>query len=496
VSRLAARTGLQPKALLGLAVLVGGMVLWVLAFTGGLSNVFGSSTSTIRADFASVEDIVPTDPVRINGVQVGTVSGESMDPGGRGATLTMTIDTSDPIYANASASILWRTVLGANDAVSLEPGTRSAGLLGSAEIPQSRDSNQVELDQITAAVHGGAQSGIRTMLAQLSPALADHPALAQGLSKLAQVAPDVTSGVGAVRGQIQDTDLKNLVSDAARTAHALNVGTGASQTRQFVESAANTLSAVSANPAALKSSIRLLTILLPLAHRNFTSFNRSLNLVDPLIAKLTPVAPQVAPTLAGLHPAVVNLNTLLRDARPLFNKLSPTVDSVAKAARAGVPVINSVSPSLKRLSNKILPGLNETTPETRGHPAYTLIGSTFVDLGTLSGFVNTDGELANLTLGLGAANDTGGLLPCQVDFSGTDLLVCNTLSQSLATLFTGGTSLLSSLITNPLAASVYSPLLAKAKKLQNELSATRKALQKKAPAVAKYVFEPNHGNAR
>src|SRR5438105_4944117 len=139
MDNFAKRLGLDPRAFLGVVVLVAGTLMWVLAFTGGFSSLFSSSSKTIKADFASVEDIVPNDPVRINGVQVGRVSSVSPDPGGRGATLTMELDnTAGKIYKDASASILWRTALGANEAVALTPGTSAAGELGGT-IPQSHD---------------------------------------------------------------------------------------------------------------------------------------------------------------------------------------------------------------------------------------------------------------------------------------------------------------------------------------------------------------------
>ena len=488
--------GLHPRAFVGVAVLVVGLLLWVLAFTGGLSSLFGSSTTTVRADFASVEDIVPNDPVRIHGVQVGSVSSVTADPGGRGGTLTMDVDSGDKIYRNASASILWRTVLGANDAVAIDPGTRSAGLLGGATLPQSQDSNQVELDQVTQAFHGGAQSGLQTIFKQLSPAFSNHPALAQGLNTLAQVAPTAAVGVGALRGQVQDTDLQNLVKNAGKAAQALSVGTSASDTRQFVESAANTLTALSASPADLRTDIQGLNAVFSLQIKNFPPANQDLTLLDGLLPELNAAAPSVAPTLSKLHPALVNLSTLLSDARPLLDKLSPTVDSLANTAHVGIPVINSVTPSLNRLSGTLLPFLTHTTAETRGHPTYTLIGGTIVSLGTLSGFVNQDGEMANLTLGLGGANNLGGLLPCALDFTGTDLLVCNTLSQTLGELTTGGTSLLSSLMRRPGGASVYGSLLSTAQKLQSSLNNTKQELFSKVPNVAKYIFDAGHGGVK
>ena len=221
LDRVARRIGLDPLALLGLVVLVGGTVVWVLTFTNTIPKLFsGASTTVVKADFATTEDVVPNDPVRIKGVQVGTVSGVTLDPAGRGATVAMDVNSSDgPIYNNASAAIYWRTALGANDAISIDPGTVGAGRLGSRPIPQSQTSDQVELDEITRTFHDGARTGLQTIFKQLGPAFSNHTAPAATFSTLAQVAPTAAAGIGALRGVETDTDLKNLVVQAARAAH-------------------------------------------------------------------------------------------------------------------------------------------------------------------------------------------------------------------------------------------------------------------------------------
>jgi len=494
MDKFAKRLGLDPRAFLGLVVLVAGTLMWVLAFTGGFSSLFSSSSKTIKADFASVEDIVPNDPVRINGVQVGRVSSVSADPGGRGGTLTMELDsTAGKIYKDASASILWRTALGANDAVALTPGNQAAGeLVGT--IPQSQDSNQVELDQITQAFRGDAQTGMQTTLQQLSPALADHPALAKDLGVLSQIAPQAAVGIGALRGEVQDTDLKNLVHDAGQAAQALSVGTNASETRQFVQSAATTLTAVSSDQTALTQTMQRLAADLPLLTTTFTRTNSDLDHLDPLLAKLTPEVSQVGPTLHKLHPTLVDLRNTLTDATPLLKELRPAVDSLATTARVGDPVVNDLAPSMDRLANKILPGLAEKSPEEGGRPAYAEIGAVGVGIGTLASFFDQNGNFANLTAGLGNYQSQQ-LLPCQVNFAGTDLLVCQSLSQALGNFFGGGTTLLSQLASKPGAAPVYSPLLSKAKDLESAFAGTQKALAKVRPGLANLLFR-SHGGAK
>ncbi|MHB8694479.1 MAG: MlaD family protein [Solirubrobacteraceae bacterium] len=481
------RPRIDPRALLGLVSLTGVTLIWVLAFTGGLTSLFNGRTTTVRADFANIEDIVPNDPVRIHGVQVGTVSATRADPGGRGATLTMDLSYAGPIYANAGASILWRTALGANDAIALDPGTRSAGLLGSRMIPQSSDSSQVELDQITQVFHDGAQSGTRTMLQQLAPALAAHAALGNALGTLAQIAPAANVGLGALRGVLIDTDLRNLVTSAGQATQAMSVGTGASETRAFVQSAAATMSSLAADPAALRATITDAALVLP--HLAQTTHNVDLTLyrVDPLIAKLTPNVSPLAPALAALHPAIRDARTLLSDATPLLHRLRPAVTSLLSSATAGVPVINAVSPSLTRLANTILPGLAQKGVEEGPHAVYQLIGPVLTNLGGLAGYFGADGHFAKLTLGLDDPQSQG-LLPCTLDFSGKDFLVCESLSTSLATVFGGSTSLLSSIVNKPGAAAIYTPLLNAARRNLAAMNAADQSLAAKFPALARRLF--------
>jgi virulence factor Mce-like protein len=487
MNRIGERAGLDPRAVLGLTGLIGALLVWVLAFTGGLTSLFNGHTTTVRATFTTIENIVRNDPVRIHGVQVGTVAGTSIDPGGNAATVTMHVNYAGAIYANASASIVWRTVLGANDAIALDPGTRSAGPLGARTIPESKDSSQVEFDQITQVFHGAAQSGTRTMLAQLAPALSAHPALSQDLGTLAVIAPAARVGIGALRGQIVDTDLRNLVNDAGRAAKALSVGTGASQTRQFVESAASTLSALSANPAAIRATLVDANAVLPHLARTSHNLDETLYRVDPLIANLTPKVPQVAPALAALRPALSDGQTLLTDATPLLNKLRPTVDSLVATARQGVPLIAAVSPSLTRLEGTILPGLTKKGPEEGPHAPYQLIGGDIIDFGALAGYFDGDGHVAQLTLGL-SDPQSNGLLPCTEDFTGKDLIVCNSLSTSLSTVLSGGTSLLQSLVSKPGGASIYRPLLAAAQRDQSAMDSANHTLSSLFPRLAKRLF--------
>jgi phospholipid/cholesterol/gamma-HCH transport system substrate-binding protein len=442
LKRASARTGLDPRAVIGLAALVLGAVIWYLTFTNALPHLIqtlqGAQTTEIRADFATIDEIVPGDPVRVDGVQVGEVGGSTLDRGARSTTLTLNLSSNaPPIYRNAHVAIRWRTVLGANDAVNIDPGTRSSGPLGSATIPQSHTGSQVELDQITQTLHGQAQQGIRTTLKQLGPAFADQAAPAGAFTTLARVAPVLTRGIGALRGLDPDVDLQSLVRTAARAADALDVGAGASETRQFIEAATSTLDTTSANAAAIQATIADASTTLPTVTETASRLNHTLSLADPLIATLTPVAPSVAPTLANLHPTVVHLSALLHVARPMLSSLRPSVDALSTAARTGVPLIDQLAPGLQRVDTQILPSFDRVSPESK-HALYEMVGPLFSGLDGVGAHFDANGHFARLTAS-GDTNAAAGLLPCRVEFQNPgQLLTCETVIDYLDQLFTPG----------------------------------------------------------
>lgn len=493
------RGGPDPRAVLGLSVLLGGALIWAFAFSGGFSGVFGGGSSrTIKADFASVQSVVKNDPVRIKGVQVGTVAEVTHDDRTHGGTVTFRLDhDAGPVYADAGATILWRTALGANDAIALDPGTRAAGPLGSAAIPRRHTASQVELDEITGALGGGAQQGIRSSLQQLGPAFSDHAALAQGLTTLARVAPGVRRGLGALRGQVRDRDLQALVREAGRASQALAVGTGAGVTRRFVASAATTLSAMAASSSDVSRSVADLARVLPHAGATLPQVQATLDRLDPLVATLTVAAPHVAPALRDLRPPVVHARALLADAAPLLRRLRPAARSLAGAAAAGSPVLDGLEPSLRRLDERILPDLAQDTPETRGHPAYTMLGSALGGLGPMSHSFDRDGPQVNLTAGLEEPQGAT-VLPCTEDFSGTPFLVCASLSEALKTAFGAGTSLLQKI--GPPAGGAAAKLLAgfagQARADARRLDDVRRRLSARDPQVARSIFRSHEGGGR
>lgn len=421
-----------PNRLLGVITIGVVAALIVGDFTGVLRGAFGGGGRTVKAVFSDTQQLTKGDFVRIQGVDVGHVTGIRLDPGARHATVTMSLDSSaGPLYADARASLRWRTVLGASYAMSLDRGTPSAGSLGSQTIPLSRTSNQVELDDVAAFDRGSVQRGLQTIPGELARALRDPQPPTQALGTLADISPAVTTGVGALRGQTLDSDLRTAIAASARTVRALDAPNNELQT--LVAAASATLRTTAIAGGDISTTIAQAPATLQSADTTVKQLNTTLRAADPLIARLTPTAPAIASTVAQLHPTVTGLDGLLRKAVPLLDALRPAVGSLADAARRGLPLLENLTPSFDRVNNTILPYLGETDPGTQ-HTTSEMIGGTFTGLGSgATAQMDANGHFIRFPV---TAGSSPLYLPCQTYYGNPDkakLVECQSLEHALQT---------------------------------------------------------------
>jgi phospholipid/cholesterol/gamma-HCH transport system substrate-binding protein len=431
------RLGLGHRELVGLGVLIVMFGGSLLVFSRAINGLFGPGTKTVKAVFGNTSLLANNSPVRVNGVDVGEVTGKTLDPGGSSTVVTMALrNNALPLYSNATATIKWRTVLGGSYAVVIDRGVPSSGTLRNLTIPQRQTANQVELDQILTALGPGQRVGLRTILHETPQALADTHAPARLLSAVARVAPDGAVGVAALRG-LHSGDLSRLVDNSRRTIDALGGTDG--DLRTFVQSAAGTLRTTAAREQDLRQTIVAAAATEPLATSTLTNLDRTLSLADPLVSKLNGPAPDVAPAARMLRPVLVGADTLLGHAVPLLRSLRPAVSSLAVAARVGKPLLDRLAPSIDRVANPILPRLAAVDPGTK-RPTYEMLGPTIQGLGAAADQFDPQSHM----LVFPATSDANPIddSPCKVFLANPDatkLISCDALLTLLGGLFGGGT---------------------------------------------------------
>ncbi|OGT62682.1 MAG: outer membrane lipid asymmetry maintenance protein MlaD [Gammaproteobacteria bacterium RIFCSPHIGHO2_12_FULL_45_12] len=104
------------ETLVGLFLLFAIVSLTVLAFkVSGLTSLFPSDSYTISAAFDDIGGLKVRSPVKIGGVQIGEVTGVSLDPVTFKAVVSMRIESGvKDISDDSSASILTAGLLGDN----------------------------------------------------------------------------------------------------------------------------------------------------------------------------------------------------------------------------------------------------------------------------------------------------------------------------------------------------------------------------------------------
>jgi virulence factor Mce-like protein len=416
---------------LGVTTVVTTLALMVLNFQGLLNGIFSShETRTVSAVFSDTQQLRTGNDVRIDGVTIGKIDAIQRDRGGRSATVRMTIDKdSGPLYANAGATLRWRTVLGAAFYVQLQRGSPASGTLRSATIAVNHTTNQVEIDDISSIFRHNAVHGLQTLPAETARALGDEQAPRRALQAVDKISPSLAQGVGALRGQRVDHDLRQLVSTAAATVRA--VDTPDDKVRTAVAGAAATLHVTAQRQGDLRSTVGRAPAVLARTDATVRALNVTLRKADPLVAELRPSAAKVAPTLSQLRPTVVSADALLRRAVPLLRTLRPALSSLSQASQITLPLLDNLTPSLTRLDKSILPYLDAVDPETQ-HSTSEMIGPTFTGLGSgAGGQEDVNGHFIRFPA---TSGNSAVYLPCQIYFSNPDksqILACKSLQDAL-----------------------------------------------------------------
>jgi phospholipid/cholesterol/gamma-HCH transport system substrate-binding protein len=152
--------------------------IYSLPLPGGPS--LGAHPYTVKAVFANVVDLVPHATVRVNDVPVGEVTGMSVPTGSWDATVTMTVNGSVQLPANAIAELTSTSLLGEEYVeLSAPPGVAGQGRLGNgATIPLSATTANATVEQVLGALslllNGGGLAQMHTITVQLNNALSGN----------------------------------------------------------------------------------------------------------------------------------------------------------------------------------------------------------------------------------------------------------------------------------------------------------------------------------
>jgi phospholipid/cholesterol/gamma-HCH transport system substrate-binding protein len=205
--------------------------IYSLPLPGGAS--LGSHPYTITAEFANVDDLVPQSAVRVNDVAVGRVSSIYLPPGSWVAHVTMAVNGSVHLPANAVAELEQSSLLGEwYVELSPPPGGGEGQLVNHTLIPLSRTTGNATVEEVLGALslllNGGGLAQLHTIDDQLNVALSGNEGQVKSLlsevnvlvTNLNQHRNDITSaidGLGKLSGELrsQNKQIGNVLDNLA-----------------------------------------------------------------------------------------------------------------------------------------------------------------------------------------------------------------------------------------------------------------------------------------
>ena len=381
----ARRRGFPP---LWAGLLAAATIAIVLFFAWSGFNPF-SRPFTLKADVYTANAMQSGSPVRIAGIDVGTVT--SVDPlPGRVpmSRVTMQINGNGlPLHSDAELAIRSRLLLEGNYFVDLNPGSPAAPKLGSgATLPPTQATGPVQLSQVLTALQSDTRADLQSLLHELGHGLSGGGA--EGFRN------SVPYWADAYRGS-------SIVSESS-------LGTSPHDLSGVVRGQRHTLGALSNEPAVLEGLISNFDVTagafarengaleqtVPALRDTVTAGTPALASLDAALPPLRSFARQALPgvqssipTLSASIPFVQQARGLVSQAelRGLVRDLRPTIPALVSLDRESVPMLNE-SRALSSCQNHVLLPFAETPipdpdfPANSGQPFYKQAPRTLVGL--------------------------------------------------------------------------------------------------------------------
>jgi ABC-type transporter Mla subunit MlaD len=246
--------------------------------------------------------------------------------------------------------------------VELDPGSASAPALGGATIPRSRTTTQTELDEVLSVLDPTGRKAVQTTLREFDRGLGDAPAIGGTVDALEPSMRELSPAMRALRGT-RTGDLNQLVTGTSRAMGALAKDEGA--LGGLIDSAAVSLGVTAAQHAELGTAIAAAPASLRQTRATMVRLRTTLDVLDPLAARLRPGARGLGPATRVARPALTALDGLLANAEPTLVRLRPTLESLADMAPDVRGMVKDAKAPVDRTHDEIIPFLDQRDPSIK-----------------------------------------------------------------------------------------------------------------------------------
>ncbi len=404
-----------------------------LVFGGALP--FQGSPYTLRATFTVQTELHIGSPVRIAGVNVGTVTQiHRVSDSSQAAVATMAIQSNGlPLHADATADIRPRLFLEGNYYVDLHPGTPGAPTVGSGyTIPAAQTSGPVQLDRVLSALSSNTRQDLQTVLSGLGQSLNGRSTVAQdatqdpsvrGLTGAQALNRSLTYAAGAFRASTivnaallgeQPHDLSQVVAGNEHIFSAL--ASQQSHLADLVTTFNATMAALAARQQALSETIGLLPPTLRAADSALGPLQASFGPTQQFARDLIPSVKQIDPTIGAGLPWVAQSTALLSPSElgGLLADLTPAVQGTAATLTSSKALLRQSDSLARCFTHTVIPTGNERIqdpPLTTGLQAYQELFQSAVGLAGIGQNFDGNGRYVRSSAGGGADRVATGSLP-------------------------------------------------------------------------------------
>ncbi|HEX8075397.1 MAG TPA: MlaD family protein [Thermoleophilaceae bacterium] len=418
------------KAGLMLATLVFVFAFFVFTKTNPFSDPF-----ELKAVFQNSDALQVKSPVRIAGIEVGTV--KSVDPEGgdsSAATVTMSIKRNGlPVFRDAQAKIRPRIFLEGNFFVDLQPGTPGAKRASSGyTIPVSQTAAPVQLDNVLTSLQANTRADLQTLVKGYGDALAGQPkpgedddqdrstkgeTAAKSLNDSLKTAPDALRGVAVVNGALVGTeahDLSGFVKGQQKVSTAL--ASREESLKDLVTNFNTTLAAFADEQDNLRTTIHLLPGVLQRANPLFDHLNASFPPTRAFAREILPGVRETPATIDAAFPWIAQTRALVSpdELQGVARDLRPAVRDLAQLTNGTVQLLPQVDLVSKCATQVVLPTGDikiDDPPLTTGVENYKEFFHTLVSLSGESQNFDGNGQYTRFQTGGGAHQVSTGALP-------------------------------------------------------------------------------------
>jgi phospholipid/cholesterol/gamma-HCH transport system substrate-binding protein len=374
-----------PNHVIGLILVVVVVVASFLAYNKKLPWSHGYE---IKAVFTTAENIRVKSPVRIAGVDVGTVTGvqhltsnspdyeaatgnshppKKTAPGQQAAIVTMEInDNGRPINEDATFKIRPRLFLEGNMFVDLQPGSPTAPEAPDGyTFPLTQTASAVQLDQVLSTLQGNVRQNLQTFLQEFGDALTKYGG-ANGFRTYYATSPGANRYTAEVNQALLGTepnDLSNLVKNLDSTVQALD----ADQTglQNLITNLRIVTGSFAAQHQALASAISELPRTLAVGRPALADLNDAFPPLRAFAREALPGVRSTPETLDAATPLLQQVRGLVSkpELRGLTHDLRPTIPRLTKLSNRTIPFLNQSRALASCFNQTIIPWSNTEVPD-------------------------------------------------------------------------------------------------------------------------------------